>query len=282
MLATGSGPAGLPVPGGHHPALRLLRSRHHGEQLRQVVGTCSTAVVVGSGFIGCEAAVSLAARGLDVTMVSPEPVPQQQRLGDAVGERIAGWLRDAGVHLLGGRSVIAVEDGQRLLLDDGTTYDADLVLVSVGAVPQSDLAQEAGLAMSEGRVLVDSRMRTAVPGVVAAGDVACADNAAAGRPLAVAPWGAARRRGALARATAAGADDEWAQVPGFWSEIGERTLKYAAWGDGHDDVRVVDHDDGGFTAWYATEGVLVGVLTHDADEDYERGGSLVEEGQAGP
>lgn len=282
VLATGSGPAVLPVPGGDHPALRVLRSRHHGEQLRQALATTGSVVVVGSGFIGCEAAVSLAARGIDVTMVSPEPVPQQQRLGDAVGERIAGWLRDAGVRLLGGRSVIAVEDGRRLLLDDGTTYDADLVLVSIGAVPQVDLAEDAGLATSEGRVLVDSRMRTAVPGVLAAGDVACAHNAVAGRPLAVEHWGEALRMGEIAGATAAGADDEWAQVPGFWSEIGDRTLKYAAWGDGHDDVRVVDHDGGGFTAWYGKAGVLVGVLTHDADEDYERGQGLVEKGQAGP
>ncbi|MEP7091207.1 MAG: FAD-dependent oxidoreductase [Nocardioidaceae bacterium] len=278
VLATGRGPAALPVPGGDHPALRFLRSRHHGEQLRDAVASAGRVVVVGSGFIGCEAAVSLAARGTTVTMVSPEPLPQQERLGAEVGERIAGWLREAGVRLLPGRSVIAVEDGRRLLLDDGSTCEADLVLVSTGAAPQGELALEAGLATSEGRVVVDSHMRTQVPGVLAAGDIAFAHNDAAGRSLAVEHWGEALRMGEVAGTTAAGGDDTWAQVPGFWSEIGERTLKYAAWGDGHDDVRVVDHRDGGFTAWYSADGVLVGVLTHDADDDYEEGQSLVEKG----
>ncbi|HEV7470781.1 MAG TPA: hypothetical protein VGO23_13495 [Pseudonocardia sp.] len=60
--------------------------------------------------------------------------------------------------------------------------------------------------------------------------------------------------------------------------MGDHTLKYAAWGDGFDDVEFVDHGNGAFAAWYSAEGVLVGVLTHEADDDYERGSKLVEEG----
>ena len=65
-----------------------------------------------------------------------------------------------------------------------------------------------------------------------------------------------------------------AEVPGFWSTIGDRTLKYAAWGDGFDDATSMDHDGGAFTVWYSQEGVTVGVLTHDADHDYEHGRRL--------
>ena len=65
-------------------------------------------------------------------------------------------------------------------------------------------------------------------------------------------------------------------APGFWSEIGEHTLKYSAWGDGFEDLRVVEHGDDAFTVWYAdAAGELVGVLTHERDEDYERGGELL-------
>ena len=64
-------------------------------------------------------------------------------------------------------------------------------------------------------------------------------------------------------------------MPGFWSEIGDRTLKYAAWGDGFDRDDLVEHEDGGFTVWYSTDGVVVGVLTHQADDDYERGSELI-------
>jgi len=62
----------------------------------------------------------------------------------------------------------------------------------------------------------------------------------------------------------------------FWSEIGAHTLKYSAWGDGYDEARVVEHGGGAFTVWYAdARGKLVGVLTHERDEDYERGGDLL-------
>ena len=68
-----------------------------------------------------------------------------------------------------------------------------------------------------------------------------------------------------------GADAAWDEVPGFWSKIGSHTLKYAAWGDGFDDARLVEHGGGAFTIWYTRDGVAVGVLTHERDADYERG-----------
>ena len=235
--------------------------------------------VVGSAFIGCEASASLAARGVEVTMVSTEELPQQERLGHDVAERIASWLHDSGVEVVGGRSVEAVEDGRTVRLDDGSRRSGDLVLVATGAVPQGHLAEEAGLPVSGGRVLVDERMRTGTDGVLVAGDIACAFNPTAGRRLAVEHWGEALRMGEVAGTTAAGGDDGWTDVPGFWSEIGERVVKYAAWGDGYDEVRFAEHGDGAFTAWYGRDGVLVGVLTHEADDDYERGQALVGEGR---
>jgi hypothetical protein len=71
-------------------------------------------------------------------------------------------------------------------------------------------------------------------------------------------------------------------VPGFWSTIGERTLKYAAWGDGHDAQRLERGENGAFTVWYSRDGVAVGVLAHDRDEDYERGRELIAAGQPPP
>jgi hypothetical protein len=81
--------------------------------------------------------------------------------------------------------------------------------------------------------------------------------------------------GEVAGNRAAGGTDEWTDVPGFWSEIGKRTLKYAAWGDGFERHDLVQHDNGGFSVWYSAGGKVVGVLTHDADDDYERGRELI-------
>ena len=121
-------------------------------------------------------------------------------------------------------------------------------------------------------------MRTERDGLLAAGDLCKADNRAAGRALRVEHWGDALAQGEIAGRSAAGDDARWDSVPGFWSTIGRRTLKYAAWGDGYERSRLIRHDDGGFTAWYAADGRIVGVLAHRADDDYQRGAQLIGEG----
>ena len=87
--------------------------------------------------------------------------------------------------------------------------------------------------------------------------------------------------GEIAGTNAAGGNESWAEVPGFWSQIGERSLKYAAWGDGFDHADLDEHQGGGFTVWYSLAGRTVGVLTHDADDDYARGAELIARAAAG-
>lgn len=273
VLATGCRSAVLPVPGAEHPDVLRLRSLTDARLLRGSAARASTAIFIGSGFIGCEAAASLAMRGLDVTMLSAEEVPQIHRLGRAAAERIAGWLVDAGVKLRGGVSVVAIEDGRLVHTDDGDLA-ADLILAAAGVTANSALARAAGLEISDGRIVVDQRMATSTQGLFAAGDVTLAHNATAARRLVVEHWGEAMRMGEIAGANAAGGDEVWSEVPGFWSQIGDRTLKYAAWGDGFDRADLVEHDGGGFTVWYSRAGLTVGVLTHGADDDYERGEEL--------
>jgi 3-phenylpropionate/trans-cinnamate dioxygenase ferredoxin reductase subunit len=293
VLATGSEPAVLPVPGGDDPSVFRLRFLNQGHRLRSAAEASSSAVVVGSGFIGCEAAASLAARGMEVTMVSTEELPQLQRLGRRAAERIAGWLRDDGVRLVGGAEVTSIRSGTEVSCSDGGPYRGDLVLTALGIQPQSRVAADAGVETREDRVVVDERMRTSASDVFAAGDVAFARNGAAGRHLVVEHWGEAMAMGEVAGDCAAGGSASWAQAPGFWSDIGGRILKYSAWGDGYDEARFVDNGSGSFTVWYGSRDgekvsstgrsmTTVGVLTHEADDDYERGMEMVEAGDPLP
>lgn len=236
-----------------------------------------SAVIIGSGFIGCEAAASLASRGLDVAVLSMEELPQTGRLGRAAAERIAGWLADADIRLHGDVKVTGIDDGRIVRTENGD-FEADLILTAAGVEPRTELAEQAGLAVEDGRIVVDERMATAAPGVFAAGDVALAYNPAAARRLRVEHWGEALRMGEVAGANAAGAADSWSGVPGFWSEVGDRTLRCAAWGDGVDRHDLVDHGDGAFTVWYSRAGTVVGVLAHNADGDYDRGRELIAAG----
>ncbi|UMB71643.1 NAD(P)/FAD-dependent oxidoreductase [Mycobacterium paraterrae] len=271
VLACGAKPSGFPVRGGEK-ALQL-RSMADAQALRKAATKAGAAVVVGAGFIGCEAAASLAMRGVATTLVAPDPVPQAKRLGDEAGERIKRLVADAGARYVGSAHVSEVTD-EAVHLDNGTRIDCDLVLAATGVTPQSDLAANAGIDTRDGRIVVDARMRTSVDNVYAAGDVALAYNSLADRPVAVEHWQDAMDQGALAGAAAAGRDGEWDAIPGFWTTIGEATLKYHAWGDGFDRARLIEHS-GGFTAWYEARGVTVGVLTFNADDDYDRGEKLI-------
>lgn len=278
VLACGAKPSPFPVPGGEK-ALQL-RSLADAKSLRTAAAKASSAVVIGAGFIGCEAAASLAMRGVAVTLVAPDPVPQAKRLGEDAGKRIVDLLRDVGVRYVGSVSVTGLTEGA-VHLDDGVTIDCDLILAATGVKPQSELAASAGVKTGDGRIVVDSHMRTSVENIYAAGDVALAHNSTAGRAVAVEHWQDAVDQGQVAGAGAAGQAAEWDAVPGFWTTIGEATLKYHAWGDGFDRARLVEHDDG-FTVWYQSDGAAVGVLTYDADDDYDRGEELIRRRQPIP
>ena len=281
VLATGAEPTRLPVPGADDPAVRVLRTLDHLRELQQRLSRGESAVVIGSGFIGCEIAASLRMRGHRVELVSDEAAPNVARLGEEAASVLARWLKEHGVVLHLGTAVERIErsPGGFNVAADGSSASGDVVIMATGVAPRGELVAAAtGIELADGAIPVGADMRSARADVLAAGDVCRAENVAAGRPLRVEHWGDALTQGEIAGATAAGKHAVWDEVPGFWSTIGSRTLKYAAWGDGFDQARFERHLDGGFTVWYARDGRVVGVLTHEADGDYERGSELIKRG----
>ena len=161
----------------------------------------------------------------------------------------------------------------------GETVSGKTVLLAAGVMPRIRLAEEAGLEIEEGGIVTDSSMRTSAPGIFAVGDIAFAMNEAAGGRQKVEHWGDALNHGRIAGTVLAGGEAVWKEAPGFWSTIGDKTLKYWAWSGGWDEARFVEKDGSegeAFAVWYGREGVTVGVLAHNADEDYEEGRELVE------
>jgi 3-phenylpropionate/trans-cinnamate dioxygenase ferredoxin reductase component len=277
LLATGARPLVPDLPGADGPDVRLVRTISDSEQLAALSG-CQV-LVAGSGFIGCEAAASLARRGARVTMATLESSPQLERLGAQVSERLAAWLGELGVALLTEADlaeISAPSAGALARFEDGREQEADAVVLALGIVRNDGLAAAAGVESDDG-VVVDAAMVSSHPRLLAAGDVAFARNAAAGRRLRVEHWGEALNQGEVAGRTLAGTEASWDVAPGFWSTIGGRTLKYAGWGDGWDEVRFEATGGDGFAAWYGREGELVGVLAHQRDRAYEEGKRLVGE-----
>jgi 3-phenylpropionate/trans-cinnamate dioxygenase ferredoxin reductase subunit len=275
LLVTGAHPVVPEIAAVDGPRVHCLRTVADAERLAAVAGR--EVLVIGSGFIGCEAAVSLALRGAAVSIATLESSPQIERLGEEVSGCIAGWLAGYGVDLLPAAELAEISEGERLTarFADGREQPADAVLLALGIVRNDGLARAAGVEVDSG-VLVDAAMVSSNPRLLAAGDVALAENTAAGRRIAVEHWGEALNQGEVAGRTLAGEEAGWDVAPGFWSTLGERTVKYAGWGDGWDEVRF-EQRDAGFVAWYGRGGETVGVLAHERDADYEAGRRLVEE-----
>ena len=257
VLACGACAVPLTVPGGE--SALSLRSYADAVVLKMAARNADSAVVVGGGLIGCEAAACLAELGVDTTMVAAEPVPLQRRFGDDVGERVAKLLSRNGVRFLGSTTVAAVGD-TGVTTDSGETIEADLVVCAAGVRPDITLANDAGLETENGRIVVDEHMHTSARNVYAAGDDCLAYNVTARRRIPAEHWRDAAQQGRVAGLTAAGYVAEWDKVPGFSCTIGESVLKYRGWGAGYEHTRFVEHRNG-FTVTYETGGEVVGVLT---------------------
>jgi 3-phenylpropionate/trans-cinnamate dioxygenase ferredoxin reductase component len=277
VLATGSEPERPPIDGAQDPGLHTIRTVDDALRLRAAAAPGARAVVVGAGFIACEAAASLVRRGLDVVLAAPEERPQAERLGDRAGELITTLLCEAGVEVRLGAEIGRIEPRWRVWLKGGEVLPADLVVLGTGVSPRLELASAAGLDV-DGGVCVDSSMRSSDPAVLAVGDIAAAQHARAGRRLRVEHWGDALAHGEVAGRKLAGEDAEWTAAPGFWTTIGDHTLKHSAWGDGFDEARVEAEGDGHFVVRYLSSGEEVGVLALGDDDAYEAGRQRLEEG----
>ncbi|WP_159235555.1 NAD(P)/FAD-dependent oxidoreductase [Mycolicibacterium vanbaalenii] len=256
LLATGSATVPLKVPGGD--LAQPLRTFADAVALKMAARHAETAVVVGGGLIGCEAAACLAGLGVGTTIVAPEAVPLERRFGVDVGERVVKMLSDAGVRFIGSSTVAAVEH-TGVVLTTGETVDGDVVVGATGVRPDIRLAAAAGLVTEGGHVVVDEHMRTSARNVYAAGDITLARNVTAGRRVVSEHWRDAAQQGLVAGLTAAGYPASWDMISGFSCEIGKFTLEYRGWSSPDASCRLVDRRDG-FSATYHSDGRAVGTL----------------------
>src|SRR5215213_3560031 len=176
LLATGAAPRRLRRPGADLDGIYHLRNRRDADRLVAAVGSAARVVVIGTGWIGCEVAASVRQLGRDVTLVGSEAVPLARVLGPEIGCFYRDLHAEQGVRLALGTDIDAFRgDGrvEAVVTSDGRTLPCDLVLIGIGAVPRTELAEAAGIAVGDG-VLVDEWLETIAPGVYAAGDVAAA------------------------------------------------------------------------------------------------------------
>lgn len=266
VLATGAAPRTLPGVGALE-GIYTLRTLDDCLALRRDLEAMpARVVVVGAGFIGSEVAATCRGRGLDVTLLEALPVPLGRALGDEIGAVCGELHRDHGVDLRVSTAVAGIDGSrrvERVLLSDGSTLDADLVVVGVGVMPVTGWLHGSGLTIDNG-VVCDATC-LAAPGIVAAGDVARWHNPRFGEVMRVEHWENALQQGEVAARRLLAGDgpaDVYDPVPWFWSDQYDRKIQLAGRAAPDDDVRLVEgsFEERRFVVLFGRAGRLVGAL----------------------
>ena len=264
LLATGSEPVRLTIPGADLDGVRYLRRLEDSEALKAAFAEVGRVVVIGGGWIGLEVAAAARTAGLAVTVLEAAALPLLRVLGPEVARVFADLHREHGVDLRCGVHVERILGaGGRVTgveLGGGEVVGADLVVVGVGIRPNTALAQGAGLAVENG-VLVDAHLRTSDPDVYAAGDVANAFHPFLERRLRVEHWANAMRQGPVAARSMLGQDATYARLPYFFTDQYDLGMEYNGYAGAEDRV-VLRGDVAGreFIAFWLADGrVLAGM-----------------------
>jgi 3-phenylpropionate/trans-cinnamate dioxygenase ferredoxin reductase subunit len=261
VLATGCRPRTLQVPGSQLPGVHVLRTIGDSARLRSAIASAKRVVIVGGGYLGLEVAAVAAKAGARVTVVEVA-----DRLLSRVTTRpIANYLeqvhRSYGVDILCSARVAGFDGVERLesVETDHRSIGADIAVVAVGAVPNDDLARDAGLACDDG-ILVDEHARTADGSIYAAGDCTRHPNPLYGRLLRLESVQNANDQAEVAAAHIAGTPMPYRRVPWFWSQQYDQKLQSAGLADGHDAIEERgDRGAGRFALRYLRGGELIAV-----------------------
>jgi len=220
----------LSLPGADGSRCAYLRTHDDALRIRGAVKPGSHIAILGGGFIGLEIAASARKRGADVTVIEALPRILTRGVPEEIARIIDARHRDEGVTLACGKGVSALRETTSTIeaaLSDGSSVAADLLIIGIGAVPVTDLAQKAGLAIENG-IAVDDRLRTSDPDIYAAGDCCSFPLAIyGGRRVRLECWRNAQDQGALAARNLLGAGDSTTAVPWFWSDQYDLTLQIA-------------------------------------------------------
>ncbi|MGW1726859.1 NAD(P)/FAD-dependent oxidoreductase [Streptomyces sp. NPDC002306] len=266
LLATGSSPRRLSVPGAHLDNVLYLRRVGDSERLKAAFTAGARIVVVGGGWIGLEAAAAARTAGAEVTVLEHSELPLLKVLGREAAEVFAGLHKDHGVDLRPRAQVerLTGTDGRvdGVLLADGSHLPADAVVVGVGVTPNVRLAEEAGLEVRDG-IVTDEYLRTSVPDIHAAGDVANAYHPRLGRHLRVEHWANALHQPRTAALSMLGKDSAYDRLPYFYTDQYDLGMEYTGYTDPGGYDRVVFRgslDERQFIAfWMSGNQVLAGM-----------------------
>ncbi|WP_018636345.1 NAD(P)/FAD-dependent oxidoreductase [Parafrankia elaeagni] len=280
LLATGGKARTLPQADGV-AGVFTLRSRDDAVALRDALATRPRVLVVGAGFIGAEVAASARTLGCEVTVIEAASTPMSRVLPPSVAAIYRDIHRSHGVDLRTGVGLHGLERTGATTVatgTDGTRIEAEVVVLGIGMVPDTDLAERAGAVVADG-IIVDEHCATSIPGVFAAGDVARAPRPRFGGTHRPEQWQHAQHQGASAARAMLGYQEKVTEVPWCWSDQYDVNLQICGWPSFDDRVRVrgdLDALDG--IAIFDRGGVVTGAVGINRSDDVRALRRLIRDG----
>jgi 3-phenylpropionate/trans-cinnamate dioxygenase ferredoxin reductase component len=281
VIATGSRPRELPLPGIDRNGIHYLRGIDDVNGIRADMDRGSRMVIVGAGYIGLEVAAVAAQLGQDVTVVEME----DRVMSRVVSPELSRFYQD--VHSANGvklrlstriKGFEGSEDNGRLngvVLDDDSKIPADTVVIGIGIVPNIELAADAGLDVGNG-IVVDDHCRTSDPHIYAVGDCTWHPNDILGIELRLESVHNALEQAKTAADNICGGDASYAQVPWFWSDQYDLKLQIVGLSQGYDEVVIRgDPASRSFACLYLHEGTLIAVDAVNSPKDFVQSKSLI-------
>jgi len=270
LLATGARPRVLPTPGADLDGVHYLRAIADTLAMRDDIAAGGPALVVGGGWIGLEVAAALRKQDRPVIVVEFA----DRLCGRAVTPAFSDWLlelhRGHGVDVRLNTGVERFEgDGRlaRAVLSGGETVDCALAVVGIGVVPNSEIAEAAGLKTDNG-VVVDDQGRTSDPDIFAAGDLTNHPNALLDRRVRLESWENAQNQAIATAKAMLDAGQPYAEIPWFWSDQYDVNLQLIGLPQGWDsEVTRGDPADGAFVTFYLKDGLIDGAVAVNNGRD---------------
>jgi 3-phenylpropionate/trans-cinnamate dioxygenase ferredoxin reductase subunit len=279
-LCTGTRARGLGVPGVDLVGVLYLRTLADADRIKAAVRHGARAVIIGGGYIGLEVAASLRKLGCTVTVVEALERVMNRVVAPPVSAFFAAEHARRGVAIVTDAAVAALEgDGhvERAVCVDARSFAADLVVIGIGAVPNDELARDAGLEVENG-VVVDAFGRTSDPAIFAAGDVTNHPNALFARRLRLESVHNAMEQAKAVARTIAGQPHAYTDVPWFWSDQYDLKLQIAGVGDPEDELLIRgDPESRAFSCLHLRGGRLVAIDCVNRAADFLAAKKLIAE-----
>ncbi len=269
VIATGATARRLRIPGADDPRVMTLRTMADAEALKARLAATPRLAVVGGGLIGLEVAASARQLGCEVHVLEAADRLMARCVPPPISDRFAVLHREKGVVLHLGCALTAIEpaaDGALVLQAGAARIVADLVVVGIGGVPNTALAEAAGIAVKDG-VVTDAQGRTSIPGIYAAGEVARFPHPFwDGRPMRLEAWQVAQNQPAAVARAICGQDGAYDEIPWHWTD------------QFHWNLQVLGDPDPAFTLVQRAEGEKLTAIALD-DAGRARGAVLINQGR---